>query len=46
MNKGRLGGRKGFGEWVSIVFMCWGWGNVAFSEKSNKINFFLLHDFS
>lgn len=46
MNKGWSGGKEGFREWVSIVFMCWGGGTVAFAEKSKKTNFFLLHDFS
>ena len=43
-----LEGKKDFGAWVCMVFMYEGWvrEDEAFSEKSDKITYFLLHNFS
>lgn len=45
--RGSWKAEKDFGEWVGMVFMygCWVWEDGAISEKSDKINFFPLHNF-
>lgn len=45
MNKGQLEGKR-FWRMGQYGVHVWEGGDVAFSEKSNKANVFLLHIFS